>query len=417
MSLDFLVHPNGPLHGEVRISGAKNSVLKLMAATLLAPGRYRLTNVPGIVDVTLMSELLRSMGSTVVEEAGVLEIETPQETIPEAPYELVAKMRASIVVMGPLVARMGTARICMPGGDDFGQRPIDLHVHGLEDLGVEFSQEQGYIQLKTSELVGAKVELRFPSVGATENILMAAVLARGTTVIENAAREPEICDLIEFLLDMGANIRGAGTSSIEVDGVRELHGADHRVVADRIESATYLAALSVARGELFLRGARAQHMDMLLAKFSEMGMKISPDSHGIAASTAGRLRSVDFSTLPYPGLATDYKPLLVASLTVAEGTGMVTENLFGDGRFKYVAELERMGANVQTSEHHAVVRGVDHLSGARVRAHDIRAGAALVVAALGAKGDSLIQNGEHIDRGYTEFAEKLTLLGADVTRV
>ncbi|MFV1989522.1 MAG: UDP-N-acetylglucosamine 1-carboxyvinyltransferase [Acidimicrobiales bacterium] len=417
MSLDFLVHPNGPLRGEVEISGAKNSVLKLMAATLLAPGHYSLTNVPDIVDVRLMAELLRSMGSTVVEGKAALAIDTPEDTIPEAPYELVAKMRASIVVMGPLVARMGSARICLPGGDDFGQRPIDLHIQGLQDLGVEFLQTESYLEVKTSELIGGTVELRFPSVGATENILMAAVLARGTTVIENAAREPEICDLADFLVDMGAKVRGAGTSSIEVEGVGQLHGADHEVVADRIEAATYLAALSVARGELHLQGANAQHMDMLLAKLSEMGMKITPTDDGIKAATSGRLRSVDFSTLPYPGVATDYKPLLVAALTVAEGTGMVTENLFGDGRFKYVAELERMGANVHTNEHHAIVRGVEQLKGARVCAHDIRAGAALVVAALRAEGDTYVEHGEHIDRGYTDFAAKLNALGADVSRV
>lgn len=417
MSLDFLVRPTGPLNGEVVISGAKNSVLKLMAATLLAPGEYILTNVPSIIDVDLMGDLLRAMGSAVQANGTELRITTTEDTIPEAPYELVEKMRASIVALGPLVARLGVARISLPGGDDFGGRPIDLHLRGLEDLGVTFTQEHGYIEAKAEILIGTNVVLSFPSVGATENILMAAVLAKGTTTIENAAREPEICDLAHFLCSMGAKVKGAGTSMIEVEGVKELHGTSHEVVSDRIEAATYLAALAVSQGKLRLRGARVEHMDMLISKFSEMGMQISHDVDGVTAEVDGRLKSVDFSTLPYPGVATDYKPLLLTALSVADGTGIVTENLFGGGRYKYVAELVRMGADVRTSERHAIVKGVSELSGAEVKAHDIRAGAALVIAGLVAKGETLILDGEHVDRGYGDFAAKLCSLGADVSRV
>ena len=412
----IVVRPGGPLSGSVTIGGAKNSVLKLMAATCLAEGTYVLRNVPAISDVEHMGDLLASMGMTVTRsDAHELTIHHPPGIVPEAPYELVERMRASIVVLGPLLARFGRARVALPGGDDFGPRPIDMHLRGLEQLGARFESAHGYIEATTDGLNGTRILLEFPSVGATENALMAAVLAKGTTVIDNAAREPEIADLAAFLDRMGAHVLGAGSSTITIEGVERLAPVEHRVVPDRIEAATFLAALGSAGGEITLAGARADHMDMLVQKLGEMGMRISPVTDGVWAMAPGRLRSVDVSTLPYPGLATDYKPFFVSLLTTADGVGIVTENIFS-GRFRYIDELVRMGADIRTEGHHAVVRGLNRLSGAPVRAHDIRAGAALVVAALRADGETVVSDAHHIDRGYECFAEKLAGLGADVSR-
>jgi UDP-N-acetylglucosamine 1-carboxyvinyltransferase len=411
----IIVHPGGPLEGTVEISGAKNSVLKLMAATTLASGDYLLRNVPDILDVTWMGDLLTEMGMTVERPApGELRIVQGDDLIPEAPYELVERMRASIVVLGPLLARFGRARVALPGGDDFGPRPIDMHLRALEELGATFEFAHGYIEARADQLTGTRILLEFPSVGATENVLMAAVLAKGTTVIDNAAREPEIADLAAFLNRMGARVLGAGSSTIQVEGVEQLAAVEHSVIPDRIEAATFLAALGVAGGEITLRGARPDHMDMFIAKLGEMGMRISPTGEGIWAMAPGRLRSVDMSTLPYPGLATDYKPLFVAMLASAEGVGIVTENLFS-GRFRYVDELVRMGADIRTEGHHAVIRGLPALSGAPVRAPDIRAGAALVVAALKAEGETVVSDAHHIARGYEHFVAKLRAVGADVS--
>jgi UDP-N-acetylglucosamine 1-carboxyvinyltransferase len=412
----IIVHRSGPLSGTVPISGAKNSVLKLMAATALAEGRYVLSNVPRITDVDCMADLLRSMGMRVeASDDHELVIQHDDGLVPEAPYELVEQMRASIVVMGPLVARYGRARVALPGGDDFGPRPIDMHLRALEQLGATFETAHGYIEARAERLVGTRIVLEFPSVGATENALMAAVLAKGTTTIDNAAREPEIADLASFLTRMGAQILGAGSSTIEIEGVDELSAVEHQVVPDRIEAATFLAAVGVAGGEITLTGARPDHMDMLVTKLGEMGMRISPTADGLWAMAPQRLQSVDVATLPYPGVATDYKPLMVAMLATAEGVGIVTENLFS-GRFRYVDELVRMGADIRTEGHHAVVRGVEQLSGAPVRAPDIRAGAALVVAGLRAEGETVVAGADHIDRGYERFVEKLQSIGADVAR-
>lgn len=412
----LVVRPSGPLSGVVPISGAKNSVLKLMAATTLADGTYTIRNVPAIADVGWMGELLTSMGMDVRSGVDGLVIDSPADLLPEAPYELVERMRASIVVLGPLLARFGRARVALPGGDDFGPRPVDMHLRALEALGAEFEMAHGYIEGRADGLLGARIMLDFPSVGATENTLMAAVLAKGTTVIDNAAREPEIADLASFLNRMGAQILGAGTSTLIIEGVDELSPVEHTVVPDRIEAATYLAAVGVAGGEITLEGARPDHMTMLVQKLGEMGMRISPDPDGLWALVSRRLLAVDVSTLPYPGLATDYKPFLVVLLAFADGVGIVTENLFS-GRFRYVDELVRMGADIRTESHHAVVRGRTRLSGAPVRAPDIRAGAALAVAALGADGETMIADAEHIDRGYDHFVEKLSAIGADIERV
>ena len=411
----FLVQGSRSLDGGIQIGGAKNSALKLMAASLLAEGLTSLSNVPDIADVAIMVELLEAMGVEVQRTGHRIDISVPHEIEPVAPYHLVERMRASISVLGPLLARIGRATVAMPGGDDFGSRPIDMHLQGLEQLGATFTHQHGDILAQAEVLKGAEVFLEFPSVGATENLLMAAVLARGTTTIENAAREPEITDLANFLSQMGALIDGIGTSRLRVDGVERLEPISYEVIPDRIEAATYLCALAICGGELHLENARAEHMEMLLRKLEEMGMHISEGNGGVRAKVTERLKSADVSTLPYPGLATDYKPFLVAALSVASGAGMVTENIFA-GRFRYVDELVRMGAEIKAEGRHAVVRGVERLSGAPVRAHDIRAGAALVIAGLGADGETIISDAHHVDRGYEDLAGKLSSVGAQVSR-
>jgi len=413
---------SGPLEGEVTVPGAKNSVLKLMAATLLANGRYEISNVPGIDDVATMGELLAALGVTSYLDPArpdVLVMENSGSITPEAPYELVERIRASIVVLGPLLARCGVARVSMPGGDDFGKRPIDMHLKGLEALGATFELRRGYIEARTEGLHGAEITLDFPSVGATENILMAAVVAKGATVIDNAAREPEVADLCNFLNSMGASIEGVGSPTLSVHGVPQgdLSAADHAVVPDRVQAATYLAAVAVCQGEVVVRGARAEHMAMYLRRLREMGVQTTPQQDGILVyADSRRLRSLDVQTLPYPGFATDYKPLIVTLLAVADGVGIVTENLY-PGRFRYVEELQRLGADIRTDGHHAVVRGVTALEGAPVRAPDIRAGAALVVAGLAAVGETLISDVQHVDRGYDDLVGRLASLGADIERI
>ena len=409
------VRASGPLEGSVAIGGAKNSVLKLMAACLLAEGTYVIRNVPDIDDVTVMADVLRAMGVSVSRSGDALTIQRPAAIYPEAPYSLTEQLRASTAVLGPLLAGIGHARVALPGGDDFGPRPIDMHIAALEAIGCRFEISGGDVHATADNLVGSPVLLEFPSVGATENVMMAAVRAKGTTVIDNAAREPEIADLAGFLNRMGGQVTGAGTSTIMVEGVDELHPAEHTAMSDRIEAATFLAALGVAGGEIILQGAQPDHMAMPCRKLGEMGVRTSSDPEGMWAMSNGRLRSADVSTLPYPGLPTDCKPLLVAMLSVAEGVGIVTENLFS-GRFRYVDELVRMGADIRTESHHAVIRGVDRLSGAPVRASDIRAGAALVVAGLAAEGETVVCDPHHIDRGYEDFVGKLSALGADVRR-
>ena len=406
------------LHGEVQVPGAKNSVLKLMAATLLAEGEFRLTNVPDIADVKTMCELLETLGmSTQRLDAHELLLTNTGNITPIAPFELVDRIRASINLLGPLLGKYGHVDIAMPGGDDFGSRPIDLHVAGLEAMGAIFDLTRDGVKATASHLHGAQITLKFPSVGATENILMAAVLANGVTVIDNAAREPEIGDLCNMLNNMGANIAGVGTAKLTITGVAPstLHAVTHEVVHDRVQAATYIAAVAVTGGDVFVRGARAEHMEMLLNRYAEMGVGITPQSDGLRVVATERLRSIDFSTLPYPGIATDYKPLLVGMLSIASGTGIATENLY-PGRFRYVDELQKLGADIHIDGHHAVIRGVEQLVGASVNAPDIRAGAALVVAGLVASGETVINNTHHIDRGYDDLVGKLAALGALVTR-
>ncbi|MBO59003.1 MAG: UDP-N-acetylglucosamine 1-carboxyvinyltransferase [Acidimicrobiaceae bacterium] len=407
------IQQSSGLSGNVRASGAKNSVLKIMAASLLAPGKYVINNVPHIADVRLMSDLLETMGASITHQNDVMIIEIPEEMHPVAPYELVERMRASIVVLGPLLARFKKAKVSVPGGDDFGHRPIDMHLKGLEELGVTFSSSHGYIEGVAEKLVGGKVLLSFPSVGATENLLMAAVLAEGATLIENAAREPEIVDLVDFLNSMGAQITGEGTSTLQIQGVDHLEPVEHTVIPDRIEAATYISALGMTGGHIVIEEARLDHMEMLTEKLKEMGIEIEQVDSGISVTVSQRLQSIDLATLPYPGVATDYKPFLVTLLSISDGVGIVTENIFA-GRFRYVDELIRMGADIRAEGHHAVVRGVERLSGAPVRAPDIRAGAALVLAGLAAEGETLVGSASHIERGYQDLVGNLHSLGAEI---
>jgi UDP-N-acetylglucosamine 1-carboxyvinyltransferase len=415
----ILVRWAGPLRGEVQVPGAKNSVLKLMAASLLVDGTTHLTNVPGIADVRIMGELLTALGmeiSTPVD--GSLSLTNRGDITPVAPYELVERIRASINVLGPLLSRYGHVRLALPGGDDFGARPIDMHIAGLEQMGAHFKISHGDVEATAERLHGADITFAFPSVGATENILMAAVLADGVTRIENAAREPEIIDLCHFLQAMGAQITGVGTARLEITGVErdDLNPVSHETIPDRIQAATYMAAVGVAGGELLISGARRDHMEMVLNRFGDMGCQIDQVEGGLRVIAPSRLRSTDVATLPYPGIATDYKPLMITMLSTAEGVSIVTENLY-PGRFRFVEELQRLGADIRTSGHHAVIRGVVRLSGAPVRAHDIRAGAAMVVAGLAAEGTTRISGVHHIDRGYEDLVGRLAAVGADIRRV
>jgi len=411
----FVVAGGARLAGEVRITGAKNSVLKLMAASLLAEGTSRLTAVPDILDVAIMGELLRRLGCTVVREAGTVEITVPERPGHEADYDLVRRMRASIAVLGPLVARCGEAKVALPGGDAIGSRGLDMHVAGLTRLGATVQSEHGYLIARAPRLTGAAVWLDFPSVGATENLLMAAVLAKGTTTIDNAAREPDIVDLCSFLQQMGAQIGGVGTSTLVIEGVDGLRPAEHRTLPDRIVAGTWAVAATMTRGDIFVRGGRADHLEVTLDKLSQSGAIVTPSPDGFGVRMESRPLAVDVVTLPYPGFPTDLQPMVLALNAVADGTAMITENVF-EARWMFVNELTRLGADVRTDGHHAVVRGRERLSGAPVRAHDIRAGAALVLAGLAAEGTTEVYDVAHIDRGYERFVENLVALGADVRR-
>jgi UDP-N-acetylglucosamine 1-carboxyvinyltransferase len=411
----LLVSGGTRLSGSVRIAGAKNSALKLQAAVLLAPGRSTIHNVPRIQDCITMVEVLDHLGAATSWEDGTLTVDTTDVRPLETPYELVSRMRASILVLGPLLARFGQATVAMPGGCNIGSRKIDLHLRGLERMGARFEQEHGILHARAERLHGAVVNLDFPSVGATENVMMAAVAARGTTVIENAAREPELADLADFLISMGARIGGVGTPTIEIEGVDTFGPVDHRVIPDRIEAGTFAIAACATRGAVVLRDARPDHMDLVLSKLAEAGADVLVTDDGLAVSMETEPRPVDLVTLPYPGFPTDLQPQMMALLAVASGTSIVTENVF-ESRFMFVDELNRMGADIRTEGHHAVIRGVGRLSAAPVRALDIRAGAAMVIAALSADGITQVEDMYHVDRGYEDFEAKLVSLGAVVRR-
>jgi len=411
----LLVTGGRRLEGAVRINGAKNSALKLMAAALLAEGHTLIENVPRIMDCSTMGEVLEHLGAGVGWDGTTLMIDTTGRLGIETPYELVRKMRASIVVLGPLLARFGRARVAMPGGCNIGSRKIDLHLKGFERMGARFTYEHGYLEAIAPVLQGAMISLDFPSVGATENILMAAVGARGRTIIENAAREPEIQDLANVLVEMGAKIEGAGTTTIEIEGTDAFEPVRHRVIPDRIEAGTFAIAACMTGGEVLLEDARPDHLELVMDKLQEAGATVEVEDGGIRVGLAGRPLAVDFVTLPYPGFPTDLQPQMMALLSVARGTSIATENVF-ESRFMFVDELKRMGADIRTEGHHAVIRGAEWLSSAPVRALDIRAGAAMIIAALGADGTTEISDIHHVDRGYQDLDSRLAALGAELRR-
>jgi UDP-N-acetylglucosamine 1-carboxyvinyltransferase len=413
----IVVEGGARLSGTVRTLGAKNAVLKEIVSTLLAPGRHHLTNVPLILDVELMTRVLEHIGCRVEPGDHELWIVVPEEPLPEAPIELVRQMRASIVVLGPLLARCGEARVALPGGDDLGARPIEWHMNGLEQMGVSFELVHGEVVARVDgRLKGTEIELPFPSVGATENLLFAGVLAEGETVIVNAAREPEIEDLITHLVEMGADIGGAGSSLVTIRGVDELQPVEHHAVPDRLEAGTYAAAAAITGGDVTVTGCAPEHLRMELVKLEEAGCDVERGQGWLRVRGPDRPAPVDFATLPFPGFHTDMHPQMVAILSVADGTSVITENLY-DARFRYVGELARMGADITTEAQHAIIRGVERLSGCPVLAPDIRAGAALVLAGLRAEGTTEVGDAEHIDRGYEDLPGRLVALGARVERV
>ncbi|MGH8927000.1 MAG: UDP-N-acetylglucosamine 1-carboxyvinyltransferase [Acidimicrobiia bacterium] len=413
---EIIVQGGQQLRGTVGVGGAKNAALKEMVATILAPGRHQLTNVPNIDDVRLMGDVLSHLGCHIRRENGSLWIVTPDGLTPEAPLELVRQMRASIVVLGPLLARCGEARVALPGGDDLGARPIDMHLQGLERMGASFRLVHGVLEASAeSGLTGAEVELSFPSVGATENLMLAGALAKGDTTIVNAAREPEISDLAEHLIAMGAVINGAGTPILHVEGVADLSPVQHRVIPDRLEAGTFAVAAAMSGGDITVTGCIPTHLRMELAKLEESGSEVERGDGWLRVKGPTYPHPVDFATLPYPGFHTDMHPQMVALLSVADGTSIVTENLY-DARFRYVGELARMGADITTESQHAVIRGVKELSGCPVLAPDIRAGAALVLAGLRADGTTTVGDAYHIDRGYEDLVGKLRNLGAAIDR-
>lgn len=412
----LLIEGGKALAGTVQVLGAKNAVLKEMVSALLAPGRHRLTNVPSILDVELMCQVLEHTGCKVEQGDRELWIVVPDSLTPEAPIDLVRAMRASIVVLGPLLARCGEARVALPGGDDLGARPIEWHMEGLEQLGASFELVHGELVGKIDgRFKGTEVELPFPSVGATENLLFAGVLADGVTVIVNAAREPEIEDLIAQLVAMGARISGGGTSLVTVTGVERLHPVEHHVIADRLEAGTYAVAGAITAGDVTVTGCHPDHLRMELLKLESAGSEVGRGDGWLRVRGPERPDAVDFATLPFPGFHTDMHPQMVALLSIATGTSVITENLY-DARFRYVGEMARMGADISIEAQHAIIRGVKSLSGCPVLAPDIRAGAALVLAGLRAEGLTEVGDAIHIDRGYQDFAGRLASLGASIER-
>ncbi len=404
------------LQGEVTVTGAKNSVLKLMAASLLAIGKTTIHNVPDIADVEIMADLLKRLGCSVVRDGATLTIDVPSTPMHRADYDLVRKMRASINVLGPLVARIGQAEVALPGGDAIGSRGLDFHIKGLEALGATAHVEHGYVIAAAPEgLTGTAIDLDFPSVGATENLMTAAVLAKGVTVIDNAAREPDLVDLGEFLISMGAKIEGLGSPTITITGVKELQPTEHTTVADRIIAGTWAFAAAMTQGDITIHGGRADHMEVMLEKLTSAGAIITSTKDGIRVQMNQRPKAIDVATLPYPGFATDLLPFIIGMNAVAEGHSIVTENVF-ESRFMFVNELMRLGAQITVDGHHASIDGIPQLSGAPVEATDIRAGAGLVLAALVSEGETTIDGAFHIDRGYPNFAEQLVALGAKVAR-
>lgn len=416
----LIIHGGHELHGRVKISGAKNAVLPIIAATLLAQDKpCVLDEVPYLNDVCTIAEVLRQLGAKVDfnRQQHTLFVDSTVLKTVDAPYDLVRKMRASFVIMGPLLARYGKAKISMPGGCAIGTRPIDLHLKGFEALGAEIEIGHGFISATAPNgLKGTSIYLDFPSVGATENIIMAACMAEGQTILENAAQEPEIIDLANFLNIMGAKIRGAGTNVIKITGVPKLIGHNYTIIPDRIEAGTYMVAVAMTGGDIYIENAISEHLKPVIAKLNEAGVKIEEDIDGIRVSCNKRPKAIDIKTLPYPGFPTDMQAQFMAMLTIADGTGLVTETVF-ENRFMHVDELKRMGACIKVDGRTSIVEGVPSLNGCQVKATDLRAGAAMVLAGLVANGETEVSYIHHVDRGYDNLVEKLCGLGADICRV
>ena len=415
----LIVSESKPLKGTVRVSGAKNSVLPILAASLLGDRESIIEEIPYLSDVKIMCDLLKSFGAKVEFSDNKTKLRIDSNSINNAiaPYELVNKMRASILVMGPLLAKMGVAKISLPGGCAIGSRPVDLHLKGFAAMGAEITQEHGYIEARVNgRLRGNKIYLDFPSVGATENIMMAAVLAEGQTIIENAAIEPEIVDLATYLTTMGADIKGAGTDTIKINGVDSLKGATHAVIPDRIEAGTFMVAAAITAGDVRIENVVPDHLKPITAKLREAGVEVSEELSSIHVKSDGNIKPIDIKTHPYPGFPTDMQSQMTSLMTRADGTSMVIETIF-ENRFMHLAELKRMGANVKIEGRSAIIEGRCKLTGARVRATDLRAGAALILAGLTAEGITEITDIEHIERGYVNIHEKLNQLGADIKRI
>lgn len=412
----LIINGGKQLYGTISVGGAKNAVLPIIAATLLTDKKCTIQGVPKLTDVYTIGTVLSSLGAEIHHTDHSITVTAANLTSSQADYQYVRRMRASFLVMGPLLARTGKAIISLPGGCAIGTRPIDLHLKGFAALGANITYGQGFIEACAKELVGNRIYLDFPSVGATENIMMAASLANGTTILENAAEEPEIVDLANFLNSMGAKVKGAGTKIIRIEGQRELGGTSHQVIPDRIEAGTYLAAVAMTGGDVVLQNVIADHLKPVVAKLAEAGAEIQEGDTSVRIISDGKLRGVDIKTLPYPGFPTDMQAQMMALMTMAQGTSVITETVF-ENRFMHVNELKRMGAKIKIEGHTAIIEGVDRLSGAQVKATDLRAGAALIIAGLAADGQTIVTNLNHIDRGYYKIEEKLRTLGADITRV
>jgi len=412
----ILVRKSGPLKGNVKISGAKNAVLPVIAATLLAEGVSTIKGVPDLRDVHVMSDLLRHLGAKVEFEDETLTVDATNINSYDAPYELVSKMRASFLIMGPLLARFNRSKISMPGGCAIGTRPIDLHLKGFKAMNAEVDMEHGYVEAHTKGLEGHKIYLDFPSVGATENIMMAAALADGVTVIENAAEEPEIVDLSNFINEMGGKVKGAGTKTIKITGVKSLHGAEHIVIPDRIEAGTYMVAAAITKGDVVLENVIPDHLRPVMAKLIEMGCNVEEGESTIRVVGSKNIIPTDIKTMPHPGFPTDLQSPFMALLSIAEGNSMVIETVF-ENRFMNVPELNRMGADIKIEGKSAVIKGVKNLEGSNVVATDLRAGAALILSGMVAEGQTEVTEIYHIERGYVDIVKKLSLLGANIEKI
>ncbi|MGI6575451.1 MAG: UDP-N-acetylglucosamine 1-carboxyvinyltransferase [bacterium] len=413
----IIIEGGTPLQGTVTISGAKNAVLPIIAASLLAGSESNISGIPDLEDVRSICLVLEALGAQLEHTEGTGVTVRPGDLVSyEPPYELVRKMRASFLVMGPLLARLGKAKVSLPGGCAIGTRPVDLHLKGFEALGAKITTEHGAVQAEAKRLKGARIYLDFPSVGATENIMMAATLAQGETYIENAAEEPEVVDLANYLNIMGAKIKGAGTKIIRIKGVKELQGTNYTVIPDRIEAGTYMVAAAISRGDVLLQNVIIDHLKPIIAKLQEIGIKVREENGGLRVRMLKRPQATDIKTLPYPGFPTDMQPQLMALLALAKGTSVISETVF-ENRFMHVAELKRMGANIRIEGCSAVIEGVNKLTAAPVRVTDLRAGAALILAGLAAEGITEIGDVYHIDRGYVNLEQKLSALGACISRV